>query len=159
IFMLFTLAVLFAVNILNFYDRTALGAVFEPIRREFSLTDAQLGGLTTWVTLVYAFAGGSLGRLADTSDRPRLLAAGIAVWASLTGLAALAGSYGLLVVSRLGVGVGEAVCAPASASWIGDLVPSLRRARVLAIFMLGVPVGTMLALGITGSVAQAYGWR
>ena len=52
-----TLLVLFLVNVLNFYDRQALGAVLEPLRREFHLSDAQLGGLTTAFTLLYALAG------------------------------------------------------------------------------------------------------
>jgi MFS family permease len=73
------LAVLFLVNVLNFYDRQALGAVLEPLRREFHLTDARLGALTTIFTVLYAGAGLPLGRLADTWSRSRLLAIGVTV--------------------------------------------------------------------------------
>ena len=65
----------------------------------------------------------------------------------------------MLMVSRLGVAVGEAVCAPTGTSWIGDLVPAGKRARALAFFMLAVPVGTALSYAISGPVAQAFGWR
>jgi hypothetical protein len=51
------LFVLFLVNVLNFYDRQALGAVLEPLRREFHLSDARLGALTTIFTVLYAVAG------------------------------------------------------------------------------------------------------
>ena len=63
------LAVLFLVNVLNFYDRQALNAVLEPLRREFSLSDTQLGGLVTLFTVVFAVAGLPLGKLADTHSR------------------------------------------------------------------------------------------
>ena len=60
-----SLAVLFLVNALNIYDRQALGAVLEPLRHEFHLSDTQLGALPTIFTIVYAIAGLPLGRLAD----------------------------------------------------------------------------------------------
>jgi MFS family permease len=153
------LAVLFFVNVLNYYDRQALAALAEPLRHQFGLSDTQLGGLSTVFIVLYAVAGLPLGRLADTWSRRKLLAIGVAVWAALTGLGGLAASYALLAASRLGVGIGEAVCAPAANSWIGDLVPAARRARAMAGFMMAVPVGVMLSAAITGPVAQAHGWR
>jgi MFS family permease len=153
------LAVLFLVNVLNYYDRQTLAAILEPLRHEFSLSDTQLGGLFTLFTVVFALAGWPLGKLADTRSRRGLLAGGIAVWTGLTGLAGLAASYAALLGTRLGVAIGEAVCTPAAASWIGDLVPPSRRARAMAGFMMAVPVGIMLSTAIGGPVAQAHGWR
>ena len=154
-----SLAILLAVNILNFYDRQALGTLGEPIRREFHLSDAQLGALTTTFTVLYAIVGLPLGRLADTWSRRKLLGAGVGVWSALTGLSGLAASYGMLMFSRLGVAVGEAVCAPAATSWLGDLFPPGRRARALGIFMLGVPIGSALSNIVSGPFGQAFGWR
>jgi len=153
------LAVLFLVNVLNYYDRQALGAVAEPLRREFALSDAQIGGLSTLFIVVYAVAGLPLGRLADTWSRRKLMAIGVTVWAGLTALGATAASYSMLAATRLGVGIGEAVCAPAANSWIGSLVPVGKRARAMAGFMMAVPVGVMLSSAITGPAAQAWGWR
>jgi MFS family permease len=154
-----TLAVLFLVNVLNFYDRQALGAVIEPLRREFHLTDGQLGAIPTAFIIVYALAGVPLGRLADRWSRKRLLAAGLSVWAGLTALGGLSTGYSMLFVTRLGVGIGEAVCAPAATSWIGDVVPPALRPRALAAFMMAVPVGIMLSFAASGPAAQAFGWR
>jgi MFS family permease len=69
----------------------------------------------------------------------------MAIWGTLTALAAVVTTYGGLMISRLGVGVGEAACAPTATSWIGDLVAPAKRARALALFMLGVPVGGALS--------------
>ena len=153
------LLVLFLVNVLNFYDRQVLGAIFEPLRHEFQLSDTELGALTTVFTLVYAVAGLPLGRLADRVRRGPLLAAGVAVWSGLTALGAVATNYAMLLVTRLGVGIGEAVCAPAATSWIGDLYPAERRTRALALFMMAVPAGGFLSFAVGGPVAQAFGWR
>ena len=153
------LGVLFLVNVLNYYDRQALGAVAEPLRREFALSDAQIGGLSTLFIVLYAIAGLPLGRLADTWSRRKLMAIGVTVWAGLTALGATATSYLFLAATRLGVGVGEAVCAPAANSWIGATVPPERRARAMAGFMMAVPIGVMLSAAITGPAAQAWGWR
>src|SRR5580658_8704467 len=153
------LIILFLVNVLNFYDRLTLGAITEPLNREFHLSDTQIGLLSTGFTVIYGLAGLPLGRLADTTSRKRLLAVGVTVWAGLTGLGGLATSYAVLVATRLGVGIGEAVCAPAAVSWIGDAVPPQRRVRAMAVFMMAVPVGVLLSFSIGGAMAQAYGWR
>src|SRR4030095_184251 len=60
---------------------------------------------------------------------------------------------------RLGVGVGEASCAPAATSLIGDLFPAARRAKALSVFMLGLPVGIALSFAVSGWLAQRVGWR
>jgi len=129
------------------------------VRREFRLSDTEVGALVTWFTVVFAVAGLPLGRLADSGSRRRLLAAGVALWGGLTGLAGAASGYAMLLATRLGVGIGEAVCAPVATSWIGDLVPASRRAGAMAAFMFAIPVGGLMSYSITGPVAQAYGWR
>ena len=100
-----------------------ISALTEPVRREFALSDTQIGFLTTSFTLLYALIGVPLGRIADRSSRKKLLAAGVSVWSLLTATTALATSYGLLLFSRLGVAVGEAVCAPTATvvAWVSTV--------------------------------------
>ncbi len=156
---IFTLSVLFAINTVNFFDRQVFGAIAEPVRKEWGLSDSAIGLIGTAFTLVYAAVGLPLGRLTDKLVRKRILAAGVFVWSLLTAGSGLAMNYWQLFVLRLGVGVGEATCAPAATSLIGDLYPANRRSKALSIFMLGLPVGIALSYAISGSVAQAYGWR
>jgi MFS family permease len=151
--------VLCAINLLNFYDRQAPGALVEPMRREFGLSDTQIGLLGSMFIWIYALAGVPLGRVADVWSRKKLLAIGVTVWSALTAASGLAASFSFLVFTRLGVGVGEAVCAPVGTSWIGDLFPAQRRARILSLFMLGVPIGGALSFLLCGPIAQAWGWR
>src|SRR5947209_16834877 len=124
------LTVLVAINILNFYDRQVAGAVVEPIRKEFHLSDTQIGWLNTAFTLLYGIVSLPLGRLADKTSRKKLLAIGIVIWAALTASARWIHSYSFLVFSRLGVGVGEATAAPTATSWIGEIGRASCRERV-----------------------------
>ena len=155
----YALAVLFAINLMNFFDRQLLGGVGEGIRREWGLSDTALGLLGTVFTLLYAVVGLPLGRLSDRMERRKILAAGVFVWSLLTALSGMARSFSQLIVARLGVGVGEATCSPASTSLIGDLVAPTMRARAVAIWMLGLPLGLGLANGAGGWILQNWGWR
>ena len=154
----FALWVLFGINAMNFYDRQILAAVTEPIRKEWALSDTAMGTLGTAFTLIYAAVGVPLGRLADSWSRNKLLSIGVAVWSVLTAASGLAWNFASLFVSRLGVGVGEASCAPAANSLIGDLYPPRKRAVALSIFMLGLPIGIFLSMRLSGMIAHAYGW-
>lgn len=153
------LSVLVAINIMNFYDRNVAGALTEPIRMEFGLSDTQIGLLGSIFTWLYAIVGVPLGSVADRWSRKRLLAGGMVIWGALTGMTALATTYAFLLFTRLGFAVGEAAVAPTATSWIGDLFPASRRAGPLALFMIGVPLGGALAYFFSGAIAQSFGWR
>jgi MFS family permease len=155
----YPLLILLLINTANFFDRQILAAVTEPVRREWSLTDTEIGWLGMAFTLLYAIAGLPLGRLADQRSRKRLLAAGVAVWSGLTFVSGLSRSFWQLFCARLGVGVGEAVCAPAATSLIGDLFPPQRRARAMSVFMIGLPAGVALSYIVSGAIAQQFGWQ
>ncbi|MET0532997.1 MAG: MFS transporter [Steroidobacter sp.] len=155
----FALAVLFGINLMNFFDRQIAGALAEPIRIEFGLNDTQIGLVATVFTLVYAAVGVPLGRLTDSWLRTRLVAIGVTFWSVLTAASGLAWNYTSFLLTRVGVGIGEASCAPAGQSLIGDLFPPERRARAMAIFMLGLPLGLFASYMLAGVIGQAWGWR
>jgi len=155
----YALAVLFLINLMNFFDRQIIGGVGEGIRREWALSDTALGLLGTVFTLLYAVVGLPLGRMSDRGARNRILAGGVFVWSLLTAASGVARNFSQLIVARLGVGVGEATCSPASTSLLGDLFPTSSRARAMAIWMLGLPIGLGLANGAGGWILQNWGWR
>jgi MFS family permease len=157
--LVFTFGVLLAINTMNFFDRQILSAVQEKIRKDWNLSDSELGLLGTAFILLYAVVGLPLGRLADVWRRKWILAVGVALWSVMTLGSGLAWSFWSLFVLRLGVGIGEASCAPASSSLIGDLVPAERRARAMAIFMLGLPLGLALSFFVSGTIAERRGWQ
>ena len=155
----YALAVLLGVNLMNFFDRQILGALAEPIRIEFALSDTALGILNTAFVLIYAIVGIPLGRLTDRWLRTRVIAIGVSVWSLFTAASGFATTYLQFIVTRIGVGIGEASCAPAGQSLIGDLYPPERRARAMGIFMLGLPLGLFAAYLFSGAIGQRWGWR
>ncbi len=155
----YALLVLLAVNTMNFYDRQILGALAQSIKREWQLSDTALGGLGTAFVLLYALIGLPLGRLSDYFSRTRILTVGVFFWSLMTAVSGLAQNYWQLFAARLAVGVGEASCAPAASSLIGDYFPASGRARALSVFMLGLPLGTALSFVISAYVAQSASWR
>lgn len=88
-----------------------------------------------------------------------MLVIGGTIFGLLTAAAGLCRTYWQLFTVRLGVGVGEATCVPAATSLIGDLYPAERRAKAVAIFMSGPPLGIALSYAAGGAIARAYGWR
>jgi MFS family permease len=156
---IFALCIMFAINMMNFFDRLIIGAVGEDIRNDWKLSDTDLGKLGTAFILLYAAIGVPLGRMADRGNRSRILAAGVFVWSLLTAACGLARNFWQMAGLRLAVGVGEATCAPASSSLIGDLFPASGRARAMAFFMLGLPLGNAAAYAVSGYMSANYGWQ
>ena len=157
--LVFTFAVLLGINAMNFFDRQVLPAVQEKVRKEWNLSDTELGWLGTAFILLYAVVGLPLGRLADRWNRRLLLAAGVGLWSLMTFASGFAAGFWSLFVLRLCVGIGEATCAPAASSLIGDLAPAEGRARAMSVFMLGLPLGLALSFFVSGAVAEEHGWR
>jgi MFS family permease len=155
----YALFLLFAINLLNFFDRQLLGALGEPVRHEFHLSDTALGFLGTIFTIIYAFVGLPLGALSDRWSRNKLIAVGTAFWSLLTAATGVAQNYAQIFIARLGVGVGEATCAPAGQSLIGDFFPPHQRSKAMGVFMLGLPAGVALAYICAGAIATRWGWR
>ncbi len=155
----FGLAVPFAINLLNFYDRQALGPLARASSAGNFVTSTQLGLLGTIFTLLYAVVGVPFGRLADSWSRKKLLALGLIVWSSLTGAASLATSYAMLVVTRIWAWEWAKRCARRRAPRIGDLVPQISARARSAFFMMAVPLGTATSYMSEQAAAKSSGWR
>lgn len=154
------LLLLFAGNLLNFFDRVIPSIVVEPLKAEFGLSDADIGVLAGSFTVIYAVFGIPLGILADRRARKKIIGWGLTVWSLLTAATAGATGFTSLLLVRLGVGVGEASFAPAANSMLADLYPAQRRARATGLMQLGLPLGLVLAYFTIGAIAEAFGgWR
>ncbi len=152
--------VLAVVYTFNFMDRQIMSILQEPIRKELNLSDTQLGMLTGLAfALFYTTFGVLLAWAADRFKRTWIMAASCAVWSLFTALCGLATNFTQLALSRVVVGIGEAGGSPPSYSLISDYFPPKERGVGLAIYSLGVPIGSMVGAGVGGAIAAAYGWR
>ena len=154
------LVLLLLAYILNFLDRQILGILAQPIKADLHLSDTQygaIGGLA--FALLYSALGVPLAYLADKTSRSWVIAGSLAVWSGFTALCGLANGYWQLFLCRLGVGIGEAGGVAPSYALIADYFPVERRARALAIFSLGIPIGLAGGTLIGAYIAAAIDWR
>lgn len=154
------LAILALVSFFNYMDRMLLAVIAEPLKLEMQLSDAQIGLLSGFAfSALFAIAGIPIARLADRSNRVRLLSLSIAIWSAATALTGFARSFPQLFAARMAVGLGEAGCLPASHSLIGDYLPASRRGWGVSIFQGGGILGLSAGLMLSSYLAQTWGWR
>ncbi len=152
----YVLGALLVVYIFNFIDRQIVGVLQEPIKAEFGLSDTQLGLMTgTAFAIFYTVLGIPIARLADRVNRVSIISISLVLWSVFTALFGLAQSFTFLLLARIGVGVGEAGCSPPTHSLLSDYYPAGKRARALAVYALGIPLGSVIGI-LMGS--YLYGW-
>ncbi|MCW4462530.1 MFS transporter [Sphingomonas sp. BT-65] len=154
------LAMLLLVYTFNFLDRQILGILAVPIKADLGLTDAEFGAIGGLAfALLYSVLGVPLAYLADRTSRSAVIAGSLAVWSAFTALCGTATGYWQLFLYRLGVGVGEAGGVAPSYALIADYFPPEKRARALAVYSLGIPVGLAGGTLLGAYIAALVDWR
>jgi MFS family permease len=153
------LFVLTLINLFNYLDRFVVAAVVESLKKELAFSDGQIGWLATGFILVYMLTSPIFGTLGDRGARPRLIAAGVAIWSLATALGGLARGFTSLFLARSTVGVGEAAYGTVSPALLADYFPVGERGRVFAVFSAAIPIGSAAGYMLGGLVDHHYGWR
>jgi MFS family permease len=154
------LAILLLAYIFNFIDRQIIGVLAVPIKAELELSDTQLslmGGIA--FALFYSGLAIPIAWLADRKSRVNIIAASVALWSAFTALCGFASNFWHLFLARMGVGIGEAGGVAPSYALVSDFFPKERRARALALFSLGIPIGSALGVFFGGWIANHLDWR
>ena len=156
----YALGLLLLVYTFNFIDRVILGILVPPIKAELQLTDTQLGLLGgTAFALFYTALGVPIGWLADRFNRVWIMTVSLALWGAFSAASGFAQNFLQLFMARLGVGIGEAGGVAPAYSLISDYFPSAQRARALAVYSFGIPLGSAAGLLFGGLVAARVNWR
>jgi MFS family permease len=154
------LAILLVAYIFNYLDRQILGILAGPIIADLHLSDRQFGALSgPPFALLYSILGIPFAFLADRTSRSRVIAASLAFWSAFTGLCGTAVTFWQFFFFRMGVGIGEAGGVAPSYALLADYFEPHRRARAIAIFSLGVPIGLSLGTLLGAYIAHAISWR
>jgi MFS family permease len=154
------LALLLLAYIFNFLDRQILGILAQPIKQDLGLSDTEFGAIGGLAfAILYSVLAVPLAYLADRTSRSAVIAAALAVWSGFTALCGTATGFGQLFLYRLGVGVGEAGGVAPSYALIAEYFPPERRARALAIFSLGVPIGLASGTLLGAYLTHWISWR
>jgi len=154
------LAVLTAINLLNYIDRFVFPAVSESIKHSpLAPTDTQIGLGSTAFLAVYLLVAPFFGAVGDRPNRLRWVAGGIFLWSAATALGGLARTMPELIAARSLVGIGEAAYTAIAPAILADYFSEKSRGRAFAIFFAAAPVGAALGYGIGGFVDAHWGWR
>lgn len=138
----YALVIVALTNAMSLLDRNILAILAPQIKEDLAIGNAEMGLLYgTVFALFYALFSLPVGRLADGWYRTKLLSVSIAFWSFATGMAAFAGGFATLALSRLGVGIGEAATQPAGTSLLYDYWPKERRGFVMAVLAAAIAVG------------------
>lgn len=156
----YVLILMCLVYTLSITDRYMITQVLDPIRRELKLTDSGVA-LMTGPTLAffYVILGFPISWLIDRSNRRNIISLSIIAWSAMTLCTGLSRNSWQLVLSRIGIGVGEAGGTPGANSIISDYFAAARRPMALTVFSLGAPIGAYFASDTTGAIADLHGWR
>jgi MFS family permease len=154
------LAILLVAYIFNFIDRQIIGILAVPIKTELALTDTQLslmGGIA--FALFYSGLAIPIAWLADRKSRVGIIAVSVGLWSLFTAACGFAQNFWHLFLARMGVGIGEAGGVAPSYALVSDYFPKEKRARALAFFSLGIPIGSALGVFFGGWIASHLDWR
>jgi MFS transporter, Spinster family, sphingosine-1-phosphate transporter len=158
------LALLLGINLFNYIDRQVLAAVEPEIRATFFAPNdpnamAATGLLGDAFLVTYMVSAPLLGWLADRFSRWLIVGSALTLWSLASGATGLAGSFAILFMTRILVGIGEGGYGPAAPTILADLFPIEKRGRILAIFCSAIPVGSALGYILGGQIGVRYGWR
>jgi MFS family permease len=155
----FGLGVLSLINFFNYLDRYIVAGVVPLVESELHIDHERAGLLASMFMIVYMLASPVGGYLGDRIQRKLLVAGGVFIWSLATIGSGLAASFGVLLIARAMIGVGEAGYATVAPALISDLFPRAMRTRMLAFFYVALPLGAAAGFGIGGWVGEHYSWH
>ena len=156
----YVLGILGLITVLDYYDRSLISILIEPIERGLHLDDAQIGLLTgVAFAIAYGVFGIPLARLADRYGRVRVLTAGVFVWSVMTVVTARAVGFATMALARSGVALGEAGAFPSIQALVSDYFPVHRRGTALSVIGVCGGIGLTFALAGGGMLNDWLGWR
>ncbi|MEO6436947.1 MAG: MFS transporter, partial [Tepidisphaeraceae bacterium] len=154
------LILLLGINLFNYVDRQVLAGVEPLIRADFGVSKNTMGWLATAFLVSYMILAPLFGWLGDRMSRWLLVAIGVILWSLASGGSGVATTFGVLLLTRCFVGIGEAAYGPVAPTILADLYPVQIRGQILSWFYLAIPVGSALGYIIGSGAAWAMGsWR
>jgi MFS family permease len=140
-------------------DLSTIGAVGPELEASLGITHAQLGLLAAAGTLTAALFTLPVGVLADRVARTPMLAGSVGLWAVAMLVSGTAGSFTMLLLSRMALGAVTATAGPTLLSLVGDYFEPDKRARYYSSILGGELVGSGFGFLVSGSLAGLLSWR
>jgi len=153
------LLVLFLLYISNYADRFVVSGMLDFIKRDWNLSDTQAGWLMTVVLLFITLFTVPVSVLIDRWSRRKTISVMVFLWSLATLACAFTRNFGQLLAARALTGIGESGFAPAGTALLSAAYPEDKRAKVMGIWNIGIPLGVGLGLMAGGMIAKKWGWH
>jgi MFS family permease len=147
------------VYVISFMDRTNIGFAFSGLGQELHIDKAQqglAGGVFFLGYLVLQIPGG---HLAERWSAKKFVAIMIVAWGIFAILSGVVQDYGQLLVVRLLLGVAEGGIWPAILVLISHWFPTEERARAFGIWMMNIPLSSIITAPLSGWILSLADWR
>jgi predicted MFS family arabinose efflux permease len=154
----YVLALLTALNFVNYVDRQMIVGMFDEFRRVFGLSEPQFGWLGTSFFIVHSLTTLPFAWLADRYDRRLIVGLAAIVWSLATLGTAWAGGFATLLLLRGMVGVGEAAYLPVSNALLAESFRPDEKSKVVGIFNAGMLLGACIGIywGVRLGIPRAF---
>jgi MFS family permease len=140
-------------------DGATVGAVAGPLEKALHISNAQLGLLAAVPSVLAALATLPVGILTDRTQRVRLMALSILLWALAMAASGLAQSFEMLLITRMALGAVTTTAGPTLASLVGDFFPGWERGRIYGFILSGELLGGAFGFLVAGEAASVFSWR
>ena len=155
----FAFAMTLGLMVVDYVDRQVIVSLFPYMKRDWGLSDKQLGALVSVVSITVALGALPVALFADRASRVKSIVAMAMVWSLATISCMATRSYGQLLAARALVGLGEAGYGSVGAALIASHFPSRLRGALLAGFFASASVGSVLGVMLGGLIAARWGWQ
>ncbi|HEY3052698.1 MAG TPA: MFS transporter [Thermoanaerobaculia bacterium] len=129
------------------------------IQKEFGVSKATIGMLTSVALVSSAFGGIVFGRLADRIGRVRAMTWSILIYSGATAGLSTASAIWQLVAWRTLVGIGMGGEWSSGSVLVAETWPAEHRAKAMGIMQSGWAIGALIAAAISSVVLERFGWR
>ncbi len=153
----FTMA--FLLMTFDFIDRQIVVSMFPALKAEWGLSDKELGGLVSVVSITIALFSFPIALVADRWSRVKSIAVMAVVWSLATIACGFSRSYGQLLAARAAIGLGEAGYGAAGGALLTSMFPASRRATVVGGFLAAASIGSVSGVVLGGVITARWGWQ
>ena len=136
-----------------------IAGLLPDLASDLQVSVALAGQLITVFAFAYALGSPLLAVATGAWERRRLLLTALAAFALFNLFAAMAQSYAMLLVARVGLALSAATFMPAASAYAVAVMPAAQRGRALAIIYTGLTVATVLGVPAGVMVGEHFGWR
>jgi len=150
---------LFLLYLFDYVDRMVVVSLFPYLQQEWDLSDTQCGLLVSavyWSIVLFSFP---VSVFIDRWSRRKCVGMMAILWSLATAACAFAKSFPQLFMARAAIGIGEAGYAPGGTAIISALFPENRRAMLVGLWNMSIPLGSAMGVALGGWIAAHWGWR